>query len=80
VPLLQNWEQQSPAAVHGLPAVRQVVLSGTHTPAAQLPLQQAAESLHAWASATQDEPHVPALQLREQHSVDTAQGPPAALH
>jgi hypothetical protein len=80
VPLLQNWEQQSPATVQGLPAVRQAVLSGAHTPAAQSPLQHSAEPVHAWESATQAEPHVPAMQLREQHSVGETQGPPAAMH
>ncbi len=46
-PSLQKWEQQSPPTAQGLPAVRQLLLSGSHTPPAQLPLQQADDVLHA---------------------------------
>jgi hypothetical protein len=56
-PPLQRPEQQVvvPASVvpHGLPAVAQVVLSGLQVLPLQLPLQQAAELVHAWLSATQ---------------------------
>ena len=45
----QRPEQHPPAppsvAVHGFPAVRQVVLSGWHLPPVQVPLQQAEESV-----------------------------------
>jgi hypothetical protein len=50
LPPAQRPEQQPPAppsvALQGLPAVRQVVLSGWHFPPVQLPLQQADESVH----------------------------------
>ena len=60
--------------------MRQAGLSGAHRPDAQLPLQQAAEAVHAWSSATHTEVQAPALQLREQQSVGTAQGPRAGVH
>jgi hypothetical protein len=60
LPPVQRPEQQPPAippspavAVQGLPAVRQVVLSGTHVPPVQVPLQQLAEVVQAALSATQ---------------------------
>jgi hypothetical protein len=57
VPFLQSPEQQAPApvapAVQALPAVRQVVLSGTHLLPVQLPLQQDAESVQAALSDVQ---------------------------
>jgi len=61
--------------------VRQAVLSGWHRPALQLPPQQVSESTQAWLSAM----HAlalqrPAVQASEQHSVDDAQPPPAAVH
>jgi len=43
----------APLAVHGLPAVRQVVVSGTHFPPAQFWLQHPAEVVQLWLSATQ---------------------------
>jgi hypothetical protein len=49
LPPAQSPEQHPPAppsvTVQGLPAVRQVVLSGWHLPAVQVPLQQADESV-----------------------------------
>jgi hypothetical protein len=60
LPPEQSPEQQPPAippspavTVQGLPAVRQVVLSGTHVPPVQVPLQQLAEVVQAALSATQ---------------------------
>jgi hypothetical protein len=57
VPFLQSPEQQPPAlpAVdeQGLPAVRQVVLSGWHLPPAQVPLQQDDEPVQVALSAVQ---------------------------
>lgn len=41
VPPEHNPEQQSVAALHGLPAVLQVAFNAWHVPPAQLPLQQA---------------------------------------
>ena len=58
VPFLQRPEQQPPAPpsvalVHGLPAVRQVVLSGWHLLFVHVPLQQVAELVQAALSAVQ---------------------------
>ena len=57
VPFLQRPEQQPPAppavAVQGLPAVRQVVLSGWHFPPVQVPLQQPDELVQVAPSAIQ---------------------------
>jgi hypothetical protein len=52
-PALHRLEQQAWLLSQGLPAVRQTTLSALHTPPSQFPLQQAAESVHAWSSATQ---------------------------
>ena len=85
VPFLHRPEQQPPAppavAVQGLPAVRQVVLSGWHFPPVQVPLQQPAEPVQVAPSAT----HAVALaqtwsaasHWRLQQSVFTAQELPA---
>jgi hypothetical protein len=86
LPALQRPEQQPPAppavAVQGLPAVRQVVLSGLHLPPLQVPLQHWAEVLQVALSAVQlaalaqtprDVSH-----CRLQQSVFTAQAAPAA--
>ena len=60
LPPVQRPEQQAPAippspavAVQGLPAVRQVLLSGTHAPPVQVPLQQALDAVQAALSAVQ---------------------------
>ena len=57
VPFLHRPEQQPPAplpvAVQGLPAVRQVVLSGLHVPPVQVPLQQPDELVQGALSAVQ---------------------------
>ena len=57
VPFLQSPEQQAPApvapAVQGLPAVRQVVLSGLHLLLTQLPLQHSADVAQVALSAVQ---------------------------
>jgi hypothetical protein len=39
LPLLQNFEQQSPFALHALPAVLHMVLMGSHVPLVHVPLQ-----------------------------------------
>jgi CRISPR/Cas system-associated endoribonuclease Cas2 len=81
VPFLQRPEQQPPAppsgAVHGLPAVRQVLLSGWHFPPVQLPLQQPDELVQVAMSAMQlvalaQRPRA-ASHCRLQQSVFTAQ-------
>jgi hypothetical protein len=74
----------SPAvAVHGLPAVRQAVLSATHLPPEQLPPQQADESVQAWPSAVQlaalEQVPFVVSHCRLQQSVATAQELPAPL-
>jgi hypothetical protein len=85
VPFLQRPEQQPPeppaVVVHGLPAVRQVVLSGWHFPPVQVPLQQLDDPLQVAPSAIQV---VPLAQTwpapshwRLQQSVFTAQELPA---
>jgi hypothetical protein len=57
LPPEQSPEQHPPAppseVEQGLPAVRQVVLSGWQVPPVQVPLQQADEVLQAWLSAVQ---------------------------
>jgi hypothetical protein len=53
VPFLHRPEQQPEEAVQGLPAVRQVVLSGLHVPPLQLPLQQEADVVQVALSAVQ---------------------------
>jgi len=86
LPPSQSPEQQPPAppevvAVQGLPAVRQAVLSGWHLPPVQVPLQHAAEELHAALSAVQlvALAQTPlAVHWRLQQSVLAAQVAPAA--
>src|SRR6185503_14675308 len=85
VPPLQRPEQQPPAppsvaVVQGLPAVRQVVLSGWHFPLAQVPLQQAAELVQVALSAVQlvALAQTPPAHCRLQQSVLTRHGLPAA--
>jgi hypothetical protein len=86
VPFLQRPEQQPPAppavAVQGLPAVRQVVLSGWHFPPVQVPLQQPVELVQVAPSATQvvavAQTWLAVSHWRLQQSVFTAQELPAA--
>jgi len=47
VPLLQNWEQQSPLALQALPAVLHDVLRAWQLPFEQVPLQHASFAEHA---------------------------------
>ena len=87
VPFLQRPEQQPPApppsvAVQGLPAVRQVVLSGWHFPPVQVPLQQPEELVQVAPSAMQVVAVAQTCRAlshwRLQQSVFTAQELPAA--
>src|SRR5262245_23100075 len=55
VPFGQNPEQHSPLSVHALPSVLHSVLSGTHAPPEQVPLQQAAFELHGCLSEVHGE-------------------------
>jgi hypothetical protein len=80
LPLLQNLEQQSPFALHALPAVLHEVLIGWHDPFAHVPLQHEPFEVQAWLSETQAPPHVPLLQVSEQQSVGEAQAPPNEMH
>jgi hypothetical protein len=85
LPPEQSPEQQPPAppsgALHGFPAVAQVVLSGWHLLPTQLPLQHAAEEVQLWLSAVQlvAVVHLPVVvsHCRLQQSVEAPQGLPA---
>lgn len=80
-PFRQNFEQQSPWAVHELPAVRHDPLSGTHLPDAQFPPQHSEEIVHAWLSDVQTlAPHDPPLHTRVQQSCGMVHALPGALH
>jgi hypothetical protein len=84
-PLLHSLEQHSPLAVHGLPEVLHVVLSGAHVPppvpfGAHLPPQHSASFPHAWLSATHCfAEHWPPMHDVVQHSVGTAHAAPGPL-
>ena len=84
VPLVasQRPEQHCELALHVLPAVLHVVLSGVQVePAPHVPLQQSALAVHAWLSETHWlAPHAPPAHTREQQSVDAAHPPPAGAH
>jgi hypothetical protein len=84
LPASQRPEQQPPAlpelvAVQGLPAVRQLVLSGLHLPLAQVPLQHSAEVAQVALSAVQlvALAQTPFWHWRLQQSVLAAQVTPA---
>jgi hypothetical protein len=85
LPPEQSPEQQLPAppsgALQGLPAVKQVVLSGWHLLPLQFPLQQAAEEVQLWLSAVQlvAVVHLPVegSHCRLQQSVEAPHGLPA---
>jgi hypothetical protein len=80
-PPWHRLEQHWLPVVHGLPAVRQAVLSGWQRPPSQLPLQQLEESVQALSSATQALAlQKPEVHASEQHSVDDWQGPPVKVH
>jgi hypothetical protein len=67
---LQNFEQQSPFAAHGLPDVLHVVLSGVHVVPPHFPPQQAPSVLHVAPSAVHCWPeHFPPTHANVQHSV-----------
>jgi len=71
-PELHSPEQHaSPPCMHGLPSVRQVVLSGTHLPVLHLPLQHWPFCVHVLLSAVHLSWHTPPTQLTEQQSVFT---------
>src|SRR5262249_4701037 len=80
-PSLQSFEQHWPWSVRVLPAVWQVVLSGTNMPfAPQSPLQHELELVHAPVSGVHAVPeHLPLSQLSEQQDVLDKQAPPAAV-
>jgi hypothetical protein len=80
-PELQNCEQQSVAAMHGLPSVLHVALSGAHLLPEQLPLQQsllplheALSAMHAWLE------HTLLSQRTEQQSVFALHEDPGIEH
>src|SRR5262245_60137409 len=82
----QSFEQQSPAALHALPAVRQLPFSGVHVfapPSAppHLPPQHSASVVHALLSLMHwVAPHWPFWQTIVQHSTETVQPVVAGLH
>ena len=83
VPFWQRWEQHSVLPAQGLPAVLHATLSGTHTLAEQLPLQQVADEGQAALSATQVDTldaQKPATQERLQQSVAYWHGRPGSKH
>lgn len=83
VPFWQRCEQHSVLAAHGLPAVLHAALSGRHTPAAQVPLQQVADEVQAALSATQVDrldAQKPPTQERLQQSVEYWHGSPGSEH
>jgi hypothetical protein len=80
-PFWQSCEQQSPLAVHGLPEVLHVVLSGVHLPAVHLPPQHAPSAVHAPLSAVHCVPeHVPLTQEKVQHWLFVVHAAPAPAH
>jgi hypothetical protein len=80
-PPVQRLEQHSESAAQVFPAVWQVVVSGAHVPAVQVPLQQLAPEVQAWLSEMHAvAPHLPATQLRLQHSVELPQLAPLGAH
>ena len=86
MPPLQSLEQHWSPAVHGLPEVRHVVLSGLQTPpplpsGTHEPLQQSAFVPHASVSATHClSAHLPPRHENVQHSLPVAQATPGPLH
>jgi hypothetical protein len=79
VPLeLQNAPQQSPFAVHGLPALLQFVLSGAQAPLLHWPPQHWPFEVHEPLSGVQLLWHTPLTQLNEQQSVFELHVVPAA--
>jgi hypothetical protein len=80
-PSLHSFEQHCSLLSQALPLVRQVALSATHWPSAQVPLQHSASLAHVPSSETQLEAeHSPLKQLSEQHSVEVVQASPACEH
>jgi hypothetical protein len=80
-PASHSCEQHWLLSLHSLPAVLQLVLSGTQLFWSQLPLQHSPSTAHVAPSETQLElEHVPARQLSEQHSVELAQLAPSSEH
>jgi hypothetical protein len=83
VPFWQRWEQHSVLPAQGLPAVLHPTLSGTHTLAAQVPLQQVADEVQAALSAKQVDmlcAQRPPTQERLQQSVANWHGDPRSRH
>jgi hypothetical protein len=80
-PPVHRCEQHSVSAVQVFPAVWHAVVSATHLPEVQVPLQQSPFAAHFAPSETQAlAPHFSLTQLRLQHSVADAQLAPAGAH
>ena len=81
MPWEQYCEQHSIPALHGLPAVLQVTLSGAHAPFVHCPPQHSALAVHGCPSGAHAVAlHVPLMQLPVQQSVPAAQVAFAAAH
>jgi len=86
IPLLQSFEQQSPCAAHGLPAVRHEppVFRLAHLPASQMPLQQSPSCPHAPAVGLSGThcllEHEPFTHEPVQHSFGATHAVAGALH
>jgi hypothetical protein len=80
-PPLQNCEQHSPPAAHGLPAVLHVVLSGVHFPPSHLPPQHSALPPHGALSAMHwDWEHLFATHETVQQSGPAVHASPGSAH
>jgi hypothetical protein len=66
--------------MHGLPSVRQVVLSAAHLPLVHLPPQHWPSCVHAPLSAVHASWHTLPTQLTEQQSVFAEHDAPACEH
>jgi RNA polymerase sigma-70 factor (ECF subfamily) len=76
-PLKQSPEQQPALVAQGLLRVLHVVLSGTHVPPEQSPLQQEALEVHIWSSAMHaGRLQTPPVHAPEQHSNAVVHAPP----
>jgi hypothetical protein len=70
MPFSQNFEQHCALAVHALPSVLHVLLSGAHVPLVHVPLQHCPLLVHDWLSLTHVGGwHAPFRQLPEQQSL-----------
>jgi hypothetical protein len=80
-PWEQYCEQHSVPALHGLPVVLQVTLSGAHVPFVHCPPQHSPLAVHGWPSAVHAVAlHFALMQLPLQQSVPAAHAAFAEAH